>query len=653
MPSPTTTIHSETNSNPVKQQIPGGAPATTGSIGTGLPKTDTTSSQASSQGLGKGDKSKKEHKSRAPPTGVSATHAPMELPKARFWAIFASLMVCIFLFALDQLIVATAIPKITAEFNSLTKLSWLASGFFLTLLGFNLLYSQWMNIFPSKHVMMFAVFIFEIGSLVCGVAPNMDVLILGRALAGLGAAGIFSGGMVIIAELTSLHNRAQYFALFGVCFAIASVIGPLLGGAFADHVSWRWCFYINLPFGGVAVACIAFFQPTRPPLGREKAYEGYSKKMFWQVVKCDWGGMVIAMGWAISFILFTQWGGVTKSWKNGGVIVCIVLSVILIPAFVLYEMLIGSDNQMFKLRLLKRRNVIGASMVCFCVFGVFMILVYYLSITYQAVYHTSATAAGVKLLPLILVQVATLIVSSRIIPKIGRFKPVIVCGPILLAIASGLFYTIKPSTPMAHLYGFQVILGVGIGCCLQNVMISVQHELRREPWLISLGTGMTVFIGFAGRIVALSMGGSVFENMIQRHLRSSVPGITETIVMAVVNDATAIWTYVPDEMRPAVLAAYCKTLSQVYIIGLPLAIIALAGALILKNDKIATKEEEEAAKQSAKEKDALEATKEEELAVATAQVGDAQGAIDASLPSSERQIDGAAVIAEKEGRSAV
>ncbi|WWC86979.1 uncharacterized protein L201_001860 [Kwoniella dendrophila CBS 6074] len=646
------------------QPIPPATTTTTTSESNGLPHTSTiTSSHSSgSHDLDKtgvvGD-GKPVKKSKAPPVGVAATHIPMELPRWRFWAIFISLMVCIFLFALDQLIVATAIPKITAQFNSLTKLSWLASGFFLTLLGFNLLYSQWMNIFPSKHVMMFAVFIFEIGSLVCGVAPNMDVLILGRAIAGLGAAGIFSGGMIIIAEMTSLHNRAQYFALFGVCFAIASVIGPLIGGAFADHVSWRWCFYINLPFGGVAIACIAFFQPTRPPLGREKGYEGYSKKMFWQVVKCDWGGMIIAMGWAISFILFTQWGGVTKQWSNGSVIVTIVLSVVLIPVFIAYEMFIGTDNQMFKLRLLKRRNVIGASIVCFCVFGVFMILVYYLSITYQAVYHTSATSAGVKLLPLILLQVASLIITSRIIPKIGRFKPVIVVGPILLSIASGLFYTIKPSTPQAHLYGFQVILGVGIGCCLQNVMISVQHELKREPWLISLGTGMVVFIGFAGRIVALSMGGSVFENMIQRHLKSMVPGITEPLVMAVVNDATAIWTYIPDEMRPAVLRAYTKTLSQVYIIGLPLSLLALIGALILKNDKIATKEEEEAAKNSAKEANALQAKKEEELAVATVQVGDAQPAINSTLPSTqtqpnvERELDGQAVLAEKEGRSAV
>ncbi|KIR26232.1 hypothetical protein I309_04906 [Cryptococcus deuterogattii LA55] len=316
---------------------------------------------------------------KTPPKGHSGFTAPLEIPKWRFMAIFASLMISIFLFALDQLIVATAIPKITAEFNSLTQLSWLTSGFFLTLLSFNLLYSQLMNIFPSKHVIIFAVFTFEMGSLVCGVAPTMNVLIFGRALAGAGAAGIFSGGMVIVAELTPLHSRAQYFALFGVCFAIASVIGPLIGGAFADHVSWRWCFYINLPLGGVAIVCLIFFQPSRPPLGRADSYKGYSKAMLKQLLMCDWVGVVLSMAFAVCFILATQWGGVTKSWGSAPVVVTLVLAGVLPIVFCLYEYFIKESISYFRIRLFKRRTVAGAAIVSFCVFGIFMILVYYLS----------------------------------------------------------------------------------------------------------------------------------------------------------------------------------------------------------------------------------------------------------------------------------
>ncbi|OCF40914.1 aflatoxin efflux pump AFLT [Kwoniella heveanensis CBS 569] len=667
MASPTSTIHSDEDDHSLKSksqshhnpsQTPAAITSTVPNGSTAEPLANGTVDSPSPSPSGTATPTTKEKKVRAPPAGHAAVHAPIEVPRWRFWAIFLSLMISIFLFALDQLIVATAIPKITSEFNSLTKLSWLASGFFLTLLGFNLLYAQWMNIFPSKHVMLFAVVVFEIGSLVCGVAPSMDVLILGRAIAGLGASGIFSGGMVIIAELTPLHSRAQYFALFGVCFAVASVIGPLVGGAFSDHVSWRWCFYINLPIGGVAVICLLIFQPSRPPLGRDKTYKGYSMEMVKQVIKCDWVAVALATGWGCSFILFTQWGGVTKKWSDGSVIACIVLSAILPIIFCVYEWWM-KDMAYFRIRLLKRRNIIGASIVSFMVFGVFMILVYYLSLTYQAVYHTSATGAGVKLLPLILIQVFFLILSSRIIPKIGRFKPVIVCGPILLAIASGLFYTIRHNQTESHLYGFQVILGAGIGMCLQNVMISVQHELKNEPWLISLGTGLAIFIGFAGRIVALSLSGSVFENMIQRNLREGVPGISEELVAAVVHSASAVWESVPEELQAPVLKAYTKTLSEVFIIALPMSILALIGALIMKNDKMLTKEEEEANVKNAKEKAAADALREEENAVATAGSGDAQGAIDANVPQAqsvvekEREVDGAAALAEKEGKSAV
>ena len=234
-----------------------------------------------------------------------------------------------------------------------------------------------------------------------------------------------------------------------------------------------------------------------------------------------------------------------------------------------------------------------------------MLEVYYLSLAFQAVYHTSATGAGVKLLPLILVQVATLMASSRIIPLLGRFKWVIVAGPCFLALASGLLYSVKYGTSINHLYGYQVIMGIGIGLAMQNSMLAVQFELKAEPWLISAGTGLAVFIGFMGRIVGISLAGSVFENTIQKNLLKYAPGLPAEATLAVINSAAAVWTAVPDNLRPQVLMAYTQSLRDVYICGLPFSIIALGAALCIKNSKMQTKAEETAAIQASREKEAL------------------------------------------------
>ncbi|ODN84854.1 hypothetical protein L202_00712 [Cryptococcus amylolentus CBS 6039] len=525
---------------------------------------------------------------RAEPPAAGA----IEISRWRFWAIFGSLCIVVFLFALDQLIVATALPKITAEFDALSQMSWISSGYFLTLLSFNLLYSQFMNIFPSKHVMIFAILGFNAGSLVCGLAPNMTVLIIGRVISGAGAAGLFGSGMVIIAELTPLHSRGQYFSGFGICFAIASVVGPLLGGTFSDHVTWRWCFYINLPLGAVTIVSILLFQPSTPPLGLADTYTGYSWNMLKQVLLCDWVGVCLSTAWGTCFILAAQWAGVSKHWNNYSVIICWVGTGVLPFVFCLYEWF-RKDKGYFRIRLLSRRNIGGAAILGFFTFGLYMILVFYLSLTFQSVHQISATGAGIRLLPLIGALVAFLIISALLISRFSRYKAVICAGPILLIAASVLFSTINSGTSLAKLYGYQVILGAGLGCCMQNIMLAVQNELRHEPAVLSMGTGLAVFVGFAGRILGLNVAQSVFENMLQRNLRSQIPTISSELIASIMNDAASVWTVVPDQLRPDVLKAWCKTASEVFMICIPLAVLALVGGLVMKNSRMATKEEEE------------------------------------------------------------
>ena len=333
--------------------------------------------------------------------------------------------------------------------------------------------------------------------------------------------------------------------------------------------------------------------------------------MLGQVLRCDWVAATLSMGFAITTILFMQWGGVTKSWGDGSVIACIVLTPVLIVAFFLWEWYMG-DSAMFRLSLIVRRNIYGSCGVLFNVFAIFMLEVYWLSIGFQAVYDTSPTGAGVKLLPFILVQVATLIVSSRVIPRIGRLKPVIALGPLFCILGAGLLYSVKYGTPVRNILGFEVLIGIGIGMCLQNTMLAAQFELKREPWLISIGTGMVVFIGFYGRIIGISVATCILENVLQKKLHHYAPDMPAQYVTQIINQASAVWTTVPPQYREPALRAYTDVLRIVYILGLPFGVLAFIFALCLTNEKMQTKQQEQ---------DGIKASQEAQKKLADAESG--------------------------------
>lgn len=206
-----------------------------------------------------------------------------------------------------------------------------------------------------------------------------------------------------------------------------------------------------------------------------------------------------------------------------------------------------------------------------------------------------------------MVQIVVMMITARLIPIIRRIKWILVAGPCFIALGSGLLYWVHVGTPMSQVYGFQVIIGVGIGMTLQNTMVTIQFDLREQPHLITMGTGIGTFIGFAGRIVGISLAGSVFENMIQVNLHKYVPGLPEQLVHALTSNAAALWTVVPEQLRPAALEAYSQTVRLTFLIGVPMSILAVMGALIIRNDKMPTKAEEKARAEKRKEEEAAKA----------------------------------------------
>ncbi|KAJ0357446.1 hypothetical protein COL154_010145 [Colletotrichum chrysophilum] len=455
--------------------------------------------------------------------------------------IILSNMIAMFLVALDRTIITTAIPRITDDFHSLNDVSWYASAYLITSCATQLLWGRIFTFYSTKAIYLIAIFLFELGSLLCGVAPNSVAFIIGRAIAGAGSAGIYSGSTILITSITPLHSRAGYVGMMGGVFGIASVIAPLTGGAFTDRVTWKWCFLINLPVGGVAVtALLALFPKLSPkesaPLKR-------------QIRQLDPLGNLVFLPGVICLILALQWGGEKYPWNSGRIIALLVLAGVLLIIFVSVQIW-QRENATVPPRLFTIRNIWLGAVFSFCLGAVLIVFLVALPIWFQGIRGTDAVTSGIDTLPLVLALVFGAMVSGAMINGIGWFNPVFFSSVIFMSVGGGLISTFGVHTPTHTWIGYQIILGLGIGQGMQLASLGAQVSLEQKD--VPTGVSLMFFAQSLGGSVLVCVGQAVFNESLTSRL-SQFPDLDVSRLAG--QGVTHLRDIIPTDILEAVLAA--------------------------------------------------------------------------------------------------
>ncbi|KAF7547528.1 hypothetical protein G7Z17_g7681 [Cylindrodendrum hubeiense] len=467
----------------------------------------------------------------------------------------------VFLYALDQTIVSNAIPSITDDFKKTSDEGWYGSGYLLTTAAFQLLYGRIYSNFSIKYTFLVAITIFELGSLICGLAPTSTVLIVGRAVAGVGGAGIASGAFIIIAHSFPLRIRPMCIASMGMVYAVASVLGPVLGGVFTSKLTWRWCFYINLPFGGVTILAILLFlqSPDRPEINSIPVSE--------RLKKIDLIGLLIFIPAIVCLLLALQWGGSAYAWSNGRIIALLVFFGVLVIAFLAFEYWKGDETSL-PIRVITKRSVAAATWNAFCNLATFLVLVYYIPLWHQVVRDASAADAGVRLLPFVLGVVIMANLSGALVSKFGYYAPMMILSSIITPIGMGLMSTWTVDASFSEWVGYQAIVGLGLGLGQQQPMVAIQTILPKSE--VPAGISIIMLTQTLSGAIFVSVGQSVLQNDLVENLEVAFPngGIDISKLSSV--GATQVRSLVPPEDLHTVLVAYNSALTKIKVVILDL-----------------------------------------------------------------------------------
>ncbi|KAK8254836.1 putative major facilitator superfamily transporter [Phyllosticta capitalensis] len=502
---------------------------------------------------------------------------------AKIAIIMFALGMAVFLAAMDITIITTALPTVTEYFNSAAGYTWIGSAFNLAAAAATPIWGKLSDIFGRKPALLAANIFFLIGSLIAALSINIGMLIVARAIQGVGGGGLIILVNIVISDLFSMRTRGQYFGIIGMVWALASALGPVIGGAFTTNVSWRWCFYINLPLDGLAFGIILFFLDIETP--KTPLVEGLKA--------IDWLGALTVIGGTLMLLLGLEFGGASFPWDSATVICLLIFGAVTIGLFLVIEWKIPAYPIM-PIRIFKKGTNLAALAVCFFHGFVFISATYYLPLYFQAVRGASPIMSGVYILAF---AVSLSIVSAGtgiFIKKTGLYQPCIWFGLTVMTLGYGLFIMIGSHTSWAKIIIFQIVAGIGVGPNFQSPLIALQAHVNPRDIATATATfGFTRNLATAASVV---IGSVVFQNQMKAHkpeLRDALGDSLANVLGGASAGANAeILASLPNPQRGIAARIFANSMSKMWIMYTAFAGAGLLVSLLVKKSQLSKQHSE-------------------------------------------------------------